>query len=1156
MSVQPEVLKFGPQWIRELSDGAFIRVEQSNYNNLKDVQDRTNLGFTNAEAKFSNSPGHLPSNYFAHYRADLPAQFSAMRTQNKEFRTSKSPGNKDYPCGFVPHLSESVKEYPRNVSSRAGSGYDCDVGIGTSSPRNSDSSHHISLSWHQQSTDPTFNTELNWPNQPMKLTTGSNSCDRETNSIHSQTSEHIRSATSPVSPRYSPSTNTSTARYLSHVDSDIPSNSDMENSTFNASRPSFFDFNLDANCHAFKQTTGFIQESDEVGLDSVWMHQQQMWSKSVPQHLPSLILSEASRPSTISDTTSSECNVSLFRQSSCSVPDSDCLTNNLDHFSAFNQLVVSSASMTLQNQYNTLQDERGLHRPDGADQPDEHLWLYEDPQGRTQGSFSDAQMNEWLLAGIYFTPNLRIRRKCDDTFSTLASYTQLFGRVPFVSGHRVAPLRGGITLAMLNSGSGPTLNTSHHSQSDNNYGVKGSGVVPFTQSSMEAGLYSGICSLLDGPNLNNVDRAPFIEHPLSMNQQSPLKHLDQNSPIGTSGPVMTMLTNTMNTLGIRGTNGQNLDVAFENSVQLSRSNSTMTNSTFMNLASFVAMNPTLSSLALPFTSQMLDDRDGAPMDLASASDALLSPGFLAALAQYLNVQPPTSTHQNSSPMQQLAETAQLAAQLAALAGAHSPDQTPMQPAQALALAQLLMSRWVSLNRKNAVNGTLSAGRNCAVAAVRKDEASFIRENPVSSSFSRDDGCPPTSDSHLDSHWPLLSSVGTRISPRTGDFNGVSNELSDSSLGFRRSNYLTKSQLLKLSPNSRPLASKSKQHTEVSSCESSACQINPANNSPLSTMSNSRSLYNNRGPQTQGMGEQVREEKQNPSSNRTGPNTPWVNKVKQTTDNVTRDYGTTPAKICTPRRSLTDVTTTITTPDSQESTNKSSVKPTSKLSNTIRSPLKGIKSPNALSVSHSELGHGDRKIDTTNSSIVNVLSTSNPVPERSVEDELRRLTEWAQSRLSAIPMREKVDIPTVVELLATLDAPYEVERMVQTFLGESARTSQFVKEFLDRRRPFWQLHRELRELASSTQNTIVVVDSTKTGNLVSNIKSSEPSHGKKKKGSSCESGSASHLQRQQPCNGELGWSKTDIGVEQSHDNQWHYIKPKNSQHRKSKKEKVT
>ncbi|VDP91851.1 unnamed protein product [Echinostoma caproni] len=103
--------------------------------------------------------------------------------------------------------------------------------------------------------------------------------------------------------------------------------------------------------------------------------------------------------------------------------------------------------------YSVLDESRGFHRPDGADRPDEHMWLYEDPQGRTQGTFSDAQMHEWLLAGIYFTPTLRIRRKCDDTFSTLADYTRLFGRVPFVPSFRVPPIRGGITAQLLSMAS-------------------------------------------------------------------------------------------------------------------------------------------------------------------------------------------------------------------------------------------------------------------------------------------------------------------------------------------------------------------------------------------------------------------------------------------------------------------------------------------------------------------------------------------------------------------------------------------------------------------------------------------------------------------------------------------------------------------------------
>ncbi|VDD79189.1 unnamed protein product [Mesocestoides corti] len=94
---------------------------------------------------------------------------------------------------------------------------------------------------------------------------------------------------------------------------------------------------------------------------------------------------------------------------------------------------------------------------------DDQLWYYEDPQGRIQGEFSSTQMFSWLLAGRYFTSSLRIRRKCDDTFSTLRKfstfdsqifrflddYVQLFGHVPFTGATRIPPIRGGITPQVL-----------------------------------------------------------------------------------------------------------------------------------------------------------------------------------------------------------------------------------------------------------------------------------------------------------------------------------------------------------------------------------------------------------------------------------------------------------------------------------------------------------------------------------------------------------------------------------------------------------------------------------------------------------------------------------------------------------------------------------
>lgn len=41
------------------------------------------------------------------------------------------------------------------------------------------------------------------------------------------------------------------------------------------------------------------------------------------------------------------------------------------------------------------------------------------------------------------------------------------------------------------------------------------------------------------------------------------------------------------------------------------------------------------------------------------------------------------------------------------------------------------------------------------------------------------------------------------------------------------------------------------------------------------------------------------------------------------------------------------------------------------------------------------------------------------------DELNTLIRWVQSALAGIELKEKLDIPTLVELLTTIDAPYEV-----------------------------------------------------------------------------------------------------------------------------------
>lgn len=142
----------------------------------------------------------------------------------------------------------------------------------------------------------------------------------------------------------------------------------------------------------------------------------------------------------------------------------------------------------------------------------------------------------------------------------------------------------------------------------------------------------------------------------------------------------------------------------------------------------------------------------------------------------------------------------------------------------------------------------------------------------------------------------------------------------------------------------------------------------------------------------------------------------------------------------------------------------------------------------------------------------------------------------------MPMREKVDIPTLVELLATLDAPYEVERMVHTFLNESTRTSLFVKDFLDQRRPFWQLHRERREKESVLKSVSQSDAAKETTSRCNDKKRSSIGHGP---GGTVPTG----------CNGGAGWTKTGaIQMTVAQDTQWHHIKPKGNHNRRGKKDK--
>ncbi|VDP90850.1 unnamed protein product [Echinostoma caproni] len=585
------------------------------------------------------------------------------------------------------------------------------------------------------------------------------------------------------------------------------------------------------------------------------------------------------------------------------------------------------------------------------------------------------------------------------------------------------------------------------------------------------------------------------------------------------------------------------------------------NSTLMTLASLISMNPALASLSLPYTGQNMGNTTGS--DFASTASAI-SPGFLAALAQYLNVQPHVSGHQSVSPMQQLAETAQLAAQLAAMVGAHSPDQTPMQPAQALALAQLVMSQatslseqsWASLSKRDATTAEHTPDSSVVDSVNRRvekntsDELSRNRGHIVQDSV----GVGATGDdsrSEIQSVWSAgfgTNNAGSVVSPRAADGRAVTKGISDAQMNCdadrtRDCTVRTSGSTVAAFSTPRSQAkgqSKAATQRPTANLSSGKCQnglipgstrdvhattgVPEGSNSIPSTMNTNTPNANWRWPagstlpdsmkKTDQLGAVDRDPGQKSSPSAKQLANQWVNKVKQT-----------PVKsnaAVSARGASGNGDTRINT-SSQQSSGKgvnkviaSQAKPaaqTSPANGNIRSPLK---SSGTTPTNPNKSVH---VVSTTASPQLSVSYQATTIaldPDRTAEHELEQLIQWCQTRLSSFPMREKVDIPTVVELLATLDAPYEVERMVQTFLGESARTSQFVKDFLDHRRPFWQLHRERRERESQVKS------SSKSQSGSSHVQSNGPRSGDKKKRTTHAQDNTGRITSTSGCNGGLAW----------------------------------
>nr|CAH7729933.1 unnamed protein product [Callosobruchus chinensis] len=94
-----------------------------------------------------------------------------------------------------------------------------------------------------------------------------------------------------------------------------------------------------------------------------------------------------------------------------------------------------------------------MHHPQPSPQQNDK-WFYQDPQGQTQGPFTDVEMAEWYKAG-YFSNQLKVRRQHDERYFLLGELIALCGGAsnPFsLAVLRFAPLKADATGAGVPGG--------------------------------------------------------------------------------------------------------------------------------------------------------------------------------------------------------------------------------------------------------------------------------------------------------------------------------------------------------------------------------------------------------------------------------------------------------------------------------------------------------------------------------------------------------------------------------------------------------------------------------------------------------------------------------------------------------------------------------
>ncbi|KAF6780166.1 hypothetical protein AHF37_00339 [Paragonimus kellicotti] len=1178
MATQPETLNFGPQWIRKLSDCTFSAQLNSSQSPLN-MSPETVAVLSDEDTTRKQLFTHTESvNKMTNLRTeDLGIDtFEAIGWDPASTFVPGSMGNGDHfvrrPQGNVDNVIKSTLP--------ASSQY-CDRSTGHNGGLDSEQSNVVkntadsAFIWHK-STEPSM-TGHSWQQRPVSIASNSfniladasgwkTSCspkpcspdsdaptgdgdgiqcnvsngtvpDRHvigfSGSDQTSASDSCFSVVTNVNPISS--SQKATARIPTDSSTTFPHPSSLDSSFTPLASKDLPNTQISESSNVY-----FGMHSPEKRLSStsisaaLWDQNQHLWSKSVP-HQPHGV-------EPLNSLTAATLPLCPSQNASCNVPEVDKpegLFAQLRSFDAPDQNNPFDPSTSRSFSYTLTDEVRRLHQPDGADRPDEHLWFYEDPQGRTQGSFSDAQMNDWLLAGIYFTPNLCIRRKCDTAFSTLADYTRLFGRIPFTSGPRVSPIRGTITSSLLNS---VNKSSAHQLATAEPHPVSAEHTCTTGLGSASAGSHSTLTTPLD--NAQTVPGAtvrPAV--PASPSNRTSTSAFQTDPPVckyaklcclhGCRARELTLpiqvfvhtvweglrllseLTSAQTTLAsvllsnnhlshMTGTEDNRLNcktgmcVNSSLPVLQSRSQCSQVSTLAQPLASVTVTGSSYSESDAQLMSNLGHSVVSPSTFMSLASDftsAALTPGFLAALAQYLNVQPLTMGHQPVSPMQQLAETAQLAAQLAAMASAH---QTPMQPAQALALAELVRSQasnphWFMQAKKDGVSD------------FSYDRCSDTNDRRIDDSSNEDLVGPATVHAHKSTsglgeesqpRWPPSfgnsGASAARVSPRVGEGRFFTKSHDGTHPGD--SFILNSDRPRDSQSRANPIGFPARQQTNPQAKAPGQPLFNSRSGSGKITFSNGPGTFDPgsssadsesgghsgnsflwRRTVTDGTEDDAVENVKNslelrgsrvhPSHSRqTQPTTgQWVNKVKQTPPKSIAQGARTALdnpSIAKAVRAISSNTATGSKGSGAKSNHgKANTDQTSKSTSNRVSTTGNARSPMKSSA------NSQSAIKEVQSSVSMVDQSSSPIrsdSDHTEEQELARLTQWCQTRLSSMSMREKVDIPTVVELLATLDAPYEVERMVQTFLGESSRTSLFVKDFLDQRRPFWQLHRERRD----------------------------------------------------------------------------------------------